>query len=163
MVRERLPSGSGHRRFPHTHLGDFEQQFRLHFFPVNAEADAINTLEGTSYHQGGRTVDDYLDNFQTLVSDAGYTDPRTLVVKFRRGLKLGIQNQIATMPYGRPTDTDLDAWYRAAQRIDQARLANEAFQFASRSTSSRPAKEVELRSWSLCDESLKCDVEDEER
>ena len=62
---------------------DFEQQFQLHFFLVNAEADAINTLEGTSYHQGGRMVDDYLDNFQTLVSDAGYTDPWTLVVKFR--------------------------------------------------------------------------------
>jgi len=106
------------------------------------EADAINTLEGTSYHQGGRTVDDYLDSFQTLVSDAGYTDPRTLVVKFRRGLKLGIQNQIATMPYGRPADTDPDAWYRAARRIDQARLANEAFQFVSRSTLSGPAKTI---------------------
>jgi len=69
----------------------------------------INTLEGTSYHQGGWTVDDYLDNFQTLVSDIGYVDPRTLVVKFRRGLKLGIQNQIATMPYERPADTDPDA------------------------------------------------------
>ena len=61
--------------FPIPTWGDFEQQFRLHFFPVNAEADAINTLEGTSYHQGDRTVDDYLDNFQTLVSNAGYTDP----------------------------------------------------------------------------------------
>jgi len=50
-------------------------------------------------------VDDYLDNFQALVSDTGYTDPQTLVVKFRRGLRLGIQNQIATMPYGRPADT----------------------------------------------------------
>jgi len=68
--------------FPIPTWGDFEQQFRLHFFPVNAEADTINTLEGTSYHQGGRTVDDYLDNFQTLVSDVGYTDPQTLVVKF---------------------------------------------------------------------------------
>jgi len=29
---------------------DFEQQFQLYFFPVNAKADAINTLEGTSYH-----------------------------------------------------------------------------------------------------------------
>jgi len=104
--------------FPIPTWGDFEQQFRLHFFPVNAEANAINTLEGTSYHQGGRTVDDYLDNFQILVSDTGYTDPRTLVVKFRRGLKLGIQNQIATMSYGRPTDTDPDAWYRAVWRID---------------------------------------------
>ena len=25
---------------------------------------------------------DYLDSFQTLVSDAGYMDPQTLVVKF---------------------------------------------------------------------------------
>jgi len=131
--------------FPIPTWGDFEQQFRLHFFPVNAEVDAINTLEGTSYHQGGRTVDDYLDNFQTLVSDAGYTDPQTLVVKFRRGLKLGIQNQIATMPYGRPTDTDPDAWYRAARRIDQVRLANKVFQSMSRSTPSRPAKTVSVR------------------
>ena len=63
------------------------------------EADTINGLEGTSYYQGARTVDDYLDNFQALVSDAGYTDPQMLVVKFQQGLKIGIQNQIATMPY----------------------------------------------------------------
>jgi len=107
--------------------GDFEQQFQLHFFPANVEADVINALEGTSYHQGNRMVDDYLDSFQALVSDAGYTDPRTLVVKFRQGLRLGIQNQIATMPYRPPADTDPNAWYRAARRIDQARLANEAF------------------------------------
>jgi len=113
--------------FPIQIWGDFKQQFRLHFFPANAEADAINTLKGTSYHQGNRIVDNYLDSFQALVSDAGYTDPQTLVVKFRQGLRLGIQNQIATMPYGRPADTDPDAWYRAARRIDQARLANKAF------------------------------------
>jgi len=47
------------------------------------EVDVINALEGTSYHQGNRMVDDYLDNFQALVSDAGYTDPQTLVVKFQ--------------------------------------------------------------------------------
>jgi len=64
------------------------------------EADAINALKGTSYYQGGWTVDDYLDNFQTLVSDVGYTDPQMLVVKFQCNLRLGIQNQIATMPYG---------------------------------------------------------------
>jgi len=63
------------------------------------EAHAINALEGTSYHQGNQTVDDYLDSFQALVSNTGYTDPQILVVKFQQGLKLGIQNQIATMPY----------------------------------------------------------------
>jgi len=128
--------------FPIRTWRDFEQQFWVHFFPVNAEVDAINALEGISYHQGGRMVDDYLDNFQALVSNAGYTDPRTLVVKFRRGLRLGIQNQITTMPYGRPANTNPDAWYRAARRIDQACLANEAFQSVSRSASSAPPKTV---------------------
>jgi len=47
------------------------------------EANAINALEKTSYHQGGRIVDNYLDSFQALVFDAGYTDPQTLVVKFQ--------------------------------------------------------------------------------
>jgi len=36
--------------FPIQTWGEFEQQFWLHFFPANAEADAINALEGTSYH-----------------------------------------------------------------------------------------------------------------
>jgi len=119
---------------------DFEQQFRSQFFPVNAEADAINTLEGSSYYQGNRMVDDYLDSFRILASDAGYTDPQTLVVKFRRGLKLNVQSQIATMPFGRPADTDPEAWYAAARRIDQARLANEAFQSTLRSTTVTPAR-----------------------
>ena len=46
------------------------------------EADAINALEKISYHQGGQTVDDYLDNFQALVSNTDYTNSQTLVVKF---------------------------------------------------------------------------------
>jgi len=76
--------------FPIQTWGDFEQQFWLHFFPANAEADVINALKGTSYHQGNQMVDDYLDSFQALVSNAGYIDLQTLVVKFRRGLRLGI-------------------------------------------------------------------------
>jgi len=63
-------------------------------------------------------VDDYLDSFLILASDAGYTDPRILVIKFRRRLKLNVQSQIATMPFGRPVDTDPEAWYAAARKID---------------------------------------------
>ena len=40
------------------------------------------------------------------------------------------------MPYRQPADTDPDAWYRAARRIEQARLANEAFQSMSHSAPS---------------------------
>ena len=49
--------------FPIQTWRDFEQQFQVHFFPVNVEVNAINALEGISYHQGGWTVNDYLDNF----------------------------------------------------------------------------------------------------
>jgi len=61
--------------FPIQTWRDFEQQFWLHFFSTNAKVDAINTLEGTSYYQKNWTVDNYLDSFQALVSNAGYMDP----------------------------------------------------------------------------------------
>ena len=69
--------------FPIQSWAHFEQQFRSQFFLVNAEADTVNALEGSSYYQGNQMVDNYLDTFLTLVSNTGYTDPRTLVVKFR--------------------------------------------------------------------------------
>jgi len=90
------------------------------------------------YYQENWTVDDYLDHFLTLVSDTRYTDPWTLVVKFCQGLKMNIQDQIATMPFGRPADTDLEAWYTTAQRIDQVQLTNEAFQSTLQSTTTAP-------------------------
>jgi len=131
--------------FPIQSWVDFEQQFQSQFFLVNAEVDAINTLEGSSYYQGNRTVDDYLDSFLILASDARYTDPQTLVVKFCCGLKLNVQSQIATMPFGRPADTNPEAWYAAARRIDQVRLANEAFQSTLRSTTTTPARSAPTR------------------
>ena len=63
-------------------------------------------------------VDDYLDSFLILASDARYTDPRTLVVKFHHRLKLNVQSQIATMPFRQPADTDLEVWYAAVQKIN---------------------------------------------
>ena len=54
-------------------------------------------------------VDNYLDSFLILALDAGYTDPWTLVVKFRCKLKLNVQSQIATIPFRRPADTDPEA------------------------------------------------------
>ena len=30
----------------------------------------------------GRSLDDYIDGFQDLVRDSGYTDPKTIVVEF---------------------------------------------------------------------------------
>jgi len=50
--------------------------------PLNSEAAAMNVLETTSYFQGRRSVNDYLDQFKDLIEDSSYTDPQMIVVKF---------------------------------------------------------------------------------
>ena len=72
-------------------------------------------------------MDEYLDEFQDLITEAGYSDPKTIVVKFCRGLDTQIQNAIATMPSGRPSNMVPMDWYTAARTIDQNQATNEAF------------------------------------
>ena len=106
---------------------DFEDEFRKDFMPLDSEAAAVNTLETTLYFQGKRMVDDYLDQFKDLIEDSGYTDPKTIVVKFRRGLDRRISTALAGMASGRPSDTDPNAWFHLAVQMDQNRAADEAF------------------------------------
>ena len=87
-----------------------------------------------SYFQRTRSVDEYLDEFLDLITEAGYTDPKTLVVKFQRGLNPQVQNAVATMAAGRPSDTSPTHWYEAARNVDQNRASNEAFQSSFRSS-----------------------------
>jgi hypothetical protein len=99
---------------------------------------AVSRLESTAYLQKGHPLDDYLDEFQDLLVDSGYTDPKTAVVKFRRGLNTQIQNAVATMVTGRPLDTDPEGWYGMAQTVDQNRAANKAFGFSHRTPTPAP-------------------------
>jgi len=122
---ESLPTNVGSDYF--FDWDDFRSKFKTEFYPLHSDALATNKLEGTAYFQGRRTVDDYLDDFRDLITESGYTDPKTIVVKFRRGLRPSIADAIATMASGRPDDLDPDAWYEAAIRIDQNEAANEAF------------------------------------
>jgi hypothetical protein len=120
---------------------DFRDQFKVEFTPAHADSLAINRLESTAYFQKSRSLDDYIDEFQDLITEAGYTDPKTIVVKFRRGLNAQIQNAVATMASGRPSDTSPDGWYSMARIVDQNRATNEAFQSSYRApvSTSRPS------------------------
>jgi hypothetical protein len=117
---------------------DFRNEFKKEFTPAHADSLAINRLESAAYFQKGRSLDDYIDEFQDLIADAGYTDPKTIVVKFRRGLSAQIQNTVATMASGRPSDTKPDEWYNMARTVDQNRATNEAFQSAFRGSAPAP-------------------------
>ena len=106
---------------------NFEEEFQKDFMPLDSEATAVNVLETALYFQGRRSVDDYLDQFKDLIEDSGYSDPKTIVVKFCRGLNRRISMALAGMTYGRPSDTDPKAWFRLAVRMDQNRAVDEAF------------------------------------
>jgi Retrotransposon gag protein/Zinc knuckle len=111
---------------------DFVGEFKTEFTPAQTDALAINRLESSTYYQKNRSLDSYMDEFQDLIADSGYTDPKTIVVKFRRGLDPQIQNVVATMAAGRPSDASPHAWYKMARTVDQNRAANEAFSTAQR-------------------------------
>jgi hypothetical protein len=128
---EQHPDNLGVAKF--VDWADFREEFRKEFTPAHADSMAINRLESSAYYQRSRPLDDYLDEFQDLITDAGYTDPKTIVVKFRRGLNPQIQNSVATMASGRPSDDKPEQWYSMARTIDQNRAANEAFQSSYRS------------------------------
>jgi hypothetical protein len=106
---------------------DFEDDFRRHFLPPDAETTAINRLESEAYFQRARSVEDYLDEFRDLIAESKYRDERVIVVKFRRGLHRQVQNAIATMASGRPANDNSEGWYTAALSWDRNRAANEAF------------------------------------
>jgi hypothetical protein len=136
---EELPENATSTRF--LDWEDFRDEFKREFTPAHIDALAINRLESMAYFQKNRPLDDYVDEFQDLIAESGYTDPKTIVVKFRRGLNSQIQNVVATMASGRPSDTNPEEWYSMARTVDQNRATNEAFQSAYRGPTSavRPA------------------------
>ena len=122
---EQRPENSDQTKF--LDWEDFSTTFKTEFMPAHSDALAINCLESTAYYQKSRPLDEYIDEFQDLVANSGYSDPKTIVVKFRRGLSAWIQNTVTTMASGRPSDASPDAWYATAQVVDQNRATNEAF------------------------------------
>jgi len=106
---------------------NFEKEFKKDFLPLNTEAAAVNALKMTDYFQGDQTVDAYLDQFRDLICDTKYSDPKTIVVKFRWGLNHRISMVLAGMPIGRPSDRDPEAWFHLAVQMDQNQATDDAF------------------------------------
>ena len=140
---EMLPANTGVNHF--IDWDNFRASFGKEFFPLHVEAVATNVLEGTTYFQGSRSVDNYLDDFRDLILESGYTSSKTIVVKFRRGLDPQVGDAIATMAANRPNDLDPEAWYEAAVRIDQNRAMNKAFQNSVKTLDSYQPLPCELK------------------
>ena len=96
---------------------NFEEEFQKDFLSLDAEAAAVNTLETSTYFQGKHSVDNYLNVFKDLIEDSGYTDPKTIVIKFHRDLDHRISATLVGMAMGRPSDTDPNAWFCLAVQM----------------------------------------------
>jgi hypothetical protein len=111
---------------------EFREEFMTVFCPENEATTASMRLESDHYFQGKWNIEAYIDEFKDLVNLSGYTDPIAIVLKFCHGLNSTTQDRIAESGTDRPQDRDFDGWFKAAQRLDLNRLANEAFHYASR-------------------------------
>ena len=77
---EQQPKNSGANKF--FDWEDFHNEFKKEFTPAHSDALAINRLESATYYQKNRPLDDDIDEFQDLVTESGYSDLKTIVVKF---------------------------------------------------------------------------------
>ena len=82
---------------------DFHQEFSEKFCPAYTDIAAITHFESTSYFQNKHSINEYLDEFLDLVSEAGYMDNKTIVVKFHRGLDPCVQDSVAMMTSRHPS------------------------------------------------------------
>jgi hypothetical protein len=105
----------------------FREDFVKTFCPKSEAQRALTRLETAEYHQGRRTVEEYTDEFRDLIKLAGYTDGLAIIIKFCRGLSREIQDQVATMPVGRPANDKPEDWYEAVALCDENRITNAAF------------------------------------
>ena len=95
----------------------FKEAFRYQFFPLHKCTHTMNRLESHQYHQGKRSVDEYIDELEELIEKAEYTDGLAIVMKFRQGLNPSIQIRIVLMLEGHlKEDQPLD-WYTAARVV----------------------------------------------
>jgi hypothetical protein len=97
---------------------DFTSEFMSTFCPENEATSALMRLESDHYFQGQRNVEAYIDEFKDLIDMSGYTDPITIVLKFRRGLNATTQDKIAESGTDRPRDNDHQGWYAATRRFN---------------------------------------------
>jgi hypothetical protein len=72
------------------------------FCPENEATSTLMRLKSDHYFQGQRNVEVYIDEFKDLIDMSGYTDPITIVLKFRRGLNATTQDKIAESGTDRP-------------------------------------------------------------
>ncbi|GLB36986.1 putative retrotransposable element tf2 155 kda protein type 1-like [Lyophyllum shimeji] len=137
-------------RYPNSHGGvprfgtyaEFRTQFIAEFCPRDEKRKAATTFETSAYHQGSRSVDEYIDEFWDLAEEAQFPDGAQLVFRFRHGLDPRIEAKVANIVEGRPSDERVQEWIDAARLVDYNTRAHQDFRSAVIKPCTAPAPVV---------------------
>ncbi|GLB43833.1 putative retrotransposable element tf2 155 kda protein type 1-like [Lyophyllum shimeji] len=137
-------------RHPNSHDGvprfgtyaEFRTQFIAEFCPRDEKRKAATTFETSAYHQGSRSVDEYIDEFWDLAEEAQFPDGAQLVFRFRHGLDPRIEAKVANIVEGRPSDERIQEWIDAARLVDYNTRAHQDFRSAVTKPRTAPAPTV---------------------
>ena len=110
------------------------QEFVTEFCPKHEVQTSQTDLETTTYFQGSRTVNEYVDSFKEIVDKACYFEGSHIVLKFRQGLNAKIQDHVACLTQGCPSDEIPQQWYDTAILCDENRIMNTAFTSSPRTS-----------------------------
>ncbi|GLB34317.1 hypothetical protein LshimejAT787_0112010 [Lyophyllum shimeji] len=110
--------------------------------PRDEKRKAATTFETSAYHQGSRSVDEYIDEFWDLAEEAQFPDGAQLVFRFRHGLDPWIEAKVANIVEGRPSDERVQEWIDAARLVDYNTRAHQDFRSAVTKPRTAPAPVV---------------------
>ena len=99
---------------------------------MDKQLSAITKLEGTTWYQGKDLVEDYIDRFQELIDILEYSNDKTIVINFHKGLDPSIQNKVALLSDLAPDFDDPSGWYKASRRVSWKKEVNDVFLEASK-------------------------------
>jgi hypothetical protein len=93
---------------------EFTEEFVATFCPENEVTMVLMRLKSDRYFQDKWNVEAHINEFKDLVNLSSYTDPITIVLKFRQGLNPTTQDRITESGTDRPSDMDFNGWFKAA-------------------------------------------------
>ena len=102
-------------------LGEMEYETAEEFLTTlkkefgGGEEEAVKAAELRKLEQGGRTMEEFVQEFKRAVRGSGY-EGRPLVEEFKRGMNGGIQRKL--MESENPP-TSIEQWYRRATALDR--------------------------------------------
>jgi hypothetical protein len=99
----------------------------MEFCPKNEVQTTRTSLEMVKYFQRLKMVDEYIDEFCEMVNCTRDFRGTHIILKFHQGLNAVIQNHVACMTVGCPSDEAPKEWYDAALLCNENCIVNEAF------------------------------------